>query len=309
MLVRDMDLSNELILDEMLQNGSLTDNEAQEIRELSRPDKTRKLATVLGRNNKTKFEEFISMIARKEFYPHLAYSLEVSYKNKLIGKEKHITCVKCFIIEKVNIKHVLDHLCENHVINLCDIDHFIARDNTDVSRLWCKIFQQVTHPLLGETYVLIFKESLQEHYPHIAKKILHQNDLKCFCTSSIMSYPSGSEGCVSELSTSTTIIPELNVHEQQQSDGTKESPDISTPTVIPQLKQDTSEWVQSQNMMPKQSRESDVEKESCVPFKKTFDVEKNTNSSPKSPANSRLQSLVRERFSPCSAEIMSIFKR
>lgn len=40
-----MDLSNGLILDELLQNGTLTDNEAQEIGKLFRPDKTRKLAT------------------------------------------------------------------------------------------------------------------------------------------------------------------------------------------------------------------------------------------------------------------------
>lgn len=309
MLVRDMDLSDGLILDEMLQNGSLTDNESQEIRELSRPDKSRKLATVLGRSNKTKFKEFLRMIAKEEFYPHIANSLETSYKNKLIGKEKHITCVKCFIIEKVNIKHILDHLCENRVIDLCDIDHFIARDNTDISQLWCKIFQQITHPLLGETYVSIFKESMQEHYPHIAKKILYQNDLKCVCTSTVMSYPSGSEGRVSELSTTTPIIPEVNTHDRQHtSDRIRYPLDISTPTVIPQLKKDTSEWVQTQHMS-KESRESDVERESCCSFKKIIYVKKNRYSSPKSPANSRLQAQTQESSSPCSVEIISILDK
>lgn len=72
MLVKDMDLSNGLILDELLQNGTLTDNEAQEIGKLFRPDKTRKLSTVIGRNNKTKFKEFLGLIAEEHFYPHIA---------------------------------------------------------------------------------------------------------------------------------------------------------------------------------------------------------------------------------------------
>lgn len=96
MLVRDMDLSNGLILDEMLQTGSLTDNEAQEIRELSRPEKTRKLATVLGRNNKTKFGEFLRVIAKEEFYPRVADSLEALFKNKLKEQKKpkmHVSIV------------------------------------------------------------------------------------------------------------------------------------------------------------------------------------------------------------------------
>lgn len=126
------------------------------------------------------------MIANEEFNPRVADSLEALFKNKLKEKEKHFACVYCFIIEKVNIKHILDHLCENRVIGLCDIDHVIAGDNTNVNQLWCKIFQQVNHPLLGKTYVPIFRKSLQEHYPHIAKKILHQNDLKCVCRSTIM---------------------------------------------------------------------------------------------------------------------------
>lgn len=67
---------------------------------------------------------------------------------------------------------------------------------------------------MGETYVTIFKESLQENYPQIGKRIASQNHLNCVCRSADLSYPSGSEENVSELSTTTTIIPEVNTHEK-----------------------------------------------------------------------------------------------
>lgn len=94
-----MDLSNGLILDELLQNGTLTDNEAQEIGKLFRPDKTRKLSTVIGRNSKTKFKEFLGLIAEEHFYPHIAKALGQSYEEQLNAKEKYSECVRCFIIK------------------------------------------------------------------------------------------------------------------------------------------------------------------------------------------------------------------
>lgn len=141
MLVQDMDLSDGLILDEMLQNGSLTDNEAQEIGKLSRPDKSRKLATVLGRNNKTKFMEFLRLIAEERFYPHIAKALDQSYEKKLHAQETHPKCIRCFIIKKVNIKHILDHLCENHIIDLHELGNLIEGDSADVDQFWCDLFQ------------------------------------------------------------------------------------------------------------------------------------------------------------------------
>lgn len=127
MLVRDMDLSDGFILDGMLQNGSLTDNETQEIRELTRADKSRKLVTILGRKNKNKFKKFLKLIDEKHFYPHIAKALRQSYEEKLNAQENHHKCVRCFIIKKVDIKHILDHLCENHVFDLQEMNYFIKK--------------------------------------------------------------------------------------------------------------------------------------------------------------------------------------
>lgn len=279
MLVQDMDLSNGLILDELLQNGSLTDNEAQEIGKLSRPDKTRKLATVIGRNNKTKFREFLGLIAEKHFYPHIAKSLGQSYEEKLKAQEKYSKCVRCFIIKKVNIKHILDHLCENRMIDLQEMGNYIKGDNTD--QFWCQIFQKMSHPVFGENCVSVFINSLKEHYPHIAKKIGGKHHLTCFCSSAILSYPSGSGGNVSEHSTTTTIIPESQTNEKLNAflSGVSvgDSSDISISTVIPEPKPETREWVQkhqeireteslSENCSSIQSHAEVIEGETDIPY-------------------------------------------
>lgn len=266
MLVRDMDLSNGLIIDEMLQNGSLTDNEAQEIKELSRPDKTRKLATVLGRSNKTKFKNFLRLIEENEFYPHIANILSQSYEKKLRAQGNHPNCTRCFIIKNVSVKHILDHLCENHVIGLHEVSYLIKGDSRDVDKFWCDIFKKMEHPIFGENCVSVFADSLKTHYPHIAKRVGGNRHMKCLCTATIMSYPSGSAGNASELSTTSTIIPKSKIQKRQnsyQSEGSiGDSSDISTSTVIPEPKPETQEWIQRHHGFS----EEIVKKESCEIF-------------------------------------------
>lgn len=288
-----MDLSNGLILDEMLQNGSLTDNEAQEIRDLSRPDKSRKLATVLGRSNKTKFNDFLRLIEEDEFYPHIANSLSQSYEKKLRAQGNHPKCIKCFIIKTVNVKHILDHLCENHVIDLDEVSYLIKEDSRDVDKFWRDIFKKMEHPVFGESCVSVFADSLIEHYPHIAKRIRGQHHLKCFCASTILSYPSGSGGNASELSTTSSIIPksieQLNSHKSNGSVGN--SSDISTSTVIPEPKPETREWVRLTAIVETEKLKNYTHFQNNNPFKHIIENRENTslvNSSPM-PQSERLQ--------------------
>lgn len=140
----------------------------------------------------------------------------------------------------------MDHLCENHVIDLDEVSYLIKEDSRDVDKFWRDIFKKMEHPVFGESCVSVFADSLTEHYSHIAKRIRGQHNLKCFCASTILSYPSGSGGKASELSTTSSIIPEsieqLNSHKSNGSVGN--SSDISTSTVIPKPKPETREWVQ-----------------------------------------------------------------
>lgn len=246
MLVTDMDLSNGLLLDEMLQNGSLTDNEAQEIKELPRPDKTRKLTTLLGQSNKSKFQNFLKLIKEEEFFPRIAYILSQSYDEKLRSQRKRSECTKCFIIKNVNVKHIMDHLCENHIIGLHEVSYLIKGDSRAVDQFWRDIFKKMEHPVFGENCVSVFADSLKIHYPHIAKKIEGVRHMKCLCTATIMSYPSGSAGNASEHSTTSTIIPKKRKRQNTyQSEGsTGDSSDISISTVIPEPKPETREWIQ-----------------------------------------------------------------
>lgn len=311
-----MDLSNGLILDEMLQNGSLTDNEAQEIRDLSRPDKSRKLATLLGRSNKTKFNDFLRLIEEDEFYPHIANSLSQSYEKKLRAQGNHPKCIKCFIIKTVKVKHILDHLCENHVIDLDEVSYLIKEDSRDVDKFWRDIFKKMEHPVFGESCVAVFADSLKEHYSHIAKRIRGQHHLKCFCASTILSYPSGSGGNASELSTTSSISPEsieqLNSHKSNGSVGN--SSDISTSTVIPEPKPETREWVQRHQRLTaiaetEELYNSKIKNDSCMtfsdnywiynPFKHIIENRENTslvNSSPMSKSQYKRLQEVRKHF-------------
>lgn len=247
MLVREIDLSDGFILDGMLQNGSLSDNEAQEIKELTRSDKSRKLVTILGRKNKTKFTKFLKLIEEKQFYPHIAKALRQSYEEKLNAQENHPKCVRCFIIKKVNIKHILDHLCENHVFDLQEMNYFIKKDSRDLDQFWREIFKKMEHPVFGENCVSVFAESLQEHYPHIAKRIGGHHHLHCSCTSTLLSYPSGSCGNVSEFSTTTKDTrsrPKEQLNSYQSSGSIADSTDTCTTTKIPETKPETLKWVQ-----------------------------------------------------------------
>lgn len=270
LLVRDMDLSNGLVLDEMLQNGSLTDGEAQEIRELTIGDKSRKLATILGRKNKTKFKKFLKLIKEEQFYPHIAKALSHSYEEKLNTQEKHPKCVRCFITKKVDIKHILDHLCEKHVVDLQEMSYLIKGDRKDVDQFWHEIFTKMAHPIFGENCVSVFAESLTEHYPHIAKRVGGQHFLQCSCTSTILSYPSGSGGNASELSTTakdTGAKPKERLNSFQSSGSTTDSSDTCTSNEIPAPKAETMKWVQK-HCLP----EKIIEAERLKDFEIKYDV-------------------------------------
>lgn len=202
--VEEVDLDNGFIVDEMLKNDDLTVTEVQEIKHLSRPDKTRKLATILGRKSKIEFINFLNILAREEFSPHIASLLRNSYETKLKEGQIHSKCIRCFIIQKVDVKQILDDLCAKRFIGLDDVDNVIKEGGYSYNRFWKEAFGKISISKLGERHLSNFKEALREHYPHIARKIQNHSDLLCTCPSTFMSYPSSSLGDVSENSTSST---------------------------------------------------------------------------------------------------------
>lgn len=204
-LVADIDLSNGLILDAMLANECLTESEYYEIKDLSKLDKTRKLASILGRNSKSKFQLFLTIISKDDFQPDVAKYLQTSYEKKLNENETHSECVQCFIIKNVEIKRIVDYLCEYQFIGLNIIEDVLKGDRPNTDNFWQHIFKTISNSVNGEHYVSTFKEALQDHYPHIAKKIHSQRNLVCTCCDALLSYPSGSIGDSSEISTTTPI--------------------------------------------------------------------------------------------------------
>ena len=192
----------------MFENGSLNRFEKEEIEEMSKVHKTRKLVSILARNDKDKFKKFLQVISQEQFYPHLAKLLNESYEKKLRENEKRIACIRCFIIQQVSIKQIMDHLCENRLIDLPDVESLIEGDKGSEHKLWGKIFEKIFDPVWGQTCVTILKEALQDDYQNIAKKILCQQNLKCLCSSTTLSHNTGSVGDASDISTTSTVIPD-----------------------------------------------------------------------------------------------------
>lgn len=192
----------------MFENGSLNRFEKEEIEEMSKVHKTRKLVSILARNDKGKFKKFLQVISQEQFYPHLAKLLNESYEKKLRENEKRIACIRCFIIQQVSIKQIMDHLCENRLIDLPDVENLIEGDKGSEHKLWGKIFEKIFDPVWGQTCVTILKEALQDDYQNIAKKILCQQNLKCLCSSATLSHNTGSVGDASDISTTSTVIPD-----------------------------------------------------------------------------------------------------
>lgn len=192
----------------MFENGSLNRFEKEEIEEMSKVHKTRKLVSILARNDQGKFNKFLQVISQEHFYPHVAKLLNESYEKKLRENDKRIACIRCFIIQQVSIKQIMDHLCENRLIDLSDVESIIEGDKGSEYKLWGKIFEKICDPIWGQTCVTILKEALQDDYQHIAKKIHCQQNLKCLCSPASSSYNTGSVGDASDISTTSTVIPD-----------------------------------------------------------------------------------------------------
>ena len=203
-LVREVDV--EFIIDDMIEEGLLNDVEKTELQETKKVHKTRQLGVILARNDKGNFRKFLEVISQG--YPHVAKLLNKSYDEKLRDMENRIACIRCFIVQKVDIKQIMDHLCENLLIDMTDVEKVIQEGKGSKQEFWGKIFEKTSDPVWGETCVTILKEALEEHYYHIAKKIHCQQNLKCHCSSSSMSCNTGSVGDASEVSTTSTVIPD-----------------------------------------------------------------------------------------------------
>lgn len=67
-LEQDVDLSHGFIMDEMLQIGILTDNDNYEKK---RDQKDKIIGNNFSPEKQGKFQEFFSLVAKEEFYPHI----------------------------------------------------------------------------------------------------------------------------------------------------------------------------------------------------------------------------------------------
>ncbi|XP_062616491.1 FK506-binding protein 5-like [Saccostrea cucullata] len=212
MMVQGIRLSDSLLIDELMEKNCFTETDAQEINEIKTCNKTRQMVLLLSRKDKTVFRKFINIISQEEYYPQISKILKESYRNKLQKPEKRSKCIPCFIIKNVDIMRIADDLYQSNVIDLKTLQDVMRGDKPALDSFWQQIFNKMTNPCHGKMYMSNLKFALLENYNHIAKKIQRQSQLTCYCSSSILSFPSNCSDNTSEFSTTSTIVPPQPSH-------------------------------------------------------------------------------------------------
>ena len=247
----DINLKGTYLLDELTQNGCLTENEAIEIRDYpKRKDQNRKLAITIGKRSRVKFSSFVEVMKRTENYPHIAEKLESSYKAKTEEFRKRQECVHCYIIRNVNMSDIIETLCSQKVVSLSFLDKVIScseYDSEKSERLWSRLFYQINQSD-DEKFREVFKESLKKKYEHISDKIVADKYIKCRCRKfepERMSWPSGSYTTEERSTTSTPALTKSHVSSKSAvssvSEGASEVSDSEVYSNLPR----TFQWVEN----------------------------------------------------------------
>lgn len=217
--VQNVTVSNTLMLDEMLEKGVITDSEKEQILiGKINEKKARKIIAIVSSNDKKKFQDFLDILSKDEYFPYIGKAIKKSYEEKLKAENIHVKCIRCFIVKNVSINQIIDYLYEKDFIDLNKFERLLEEDEGDINQFWEESFQKMTSTF-KEFYFKIFTEALRNHYPHIVKRIQNSSDLKCLCSDSTPCLSS------SEEETSLSLKPKL---EQLRSISTGIIPDTQT---------------------------------------------------------------------------------
>ena len=194
-IVKNFDINNNLLIDELLGEDCLTQDEATTIRENpNRKDQVRKLIVNIAKRSKGKFVKFLATIERKEFYPYIAKALKETYERKT-SEELGKGCLLCTIKHDVDVKDIVDKLCKHKLVDFDFLDLVVKNTSIqDQSHLWEVIFTNVDNATNRVGAIRILQEALTVKHETLSAK-LGQSKFSKFnshtCLSKSFQFPAG----------------------------------------------------------------------------------------------------------------------
>ncbi|XP_063445779.1 uncharacterized protein LOC134725688 [Mytilus trossulus] len=186
-MVKDIDLENTDLLDDLQTAECLTSDEAVEIiRKPSRRDQVRKLVLHLGRKSSERFSVFLENIQKTSNYPHLAENLMQSYnrrKNRVTNLSSVPKCLVCVLKQDVFVKDVIDKLYSNGLVSLETFELVIDQVENDNKMNWEIILTQLKRSRDPRKARQVLQEALSKKYEHISARInkTHFPEIMCQC--------------------------------------------------------------------------------------------------------------------------------
>lgn len=221
-LVNDIDLKTTPLMDELIEDGCVTQDEASVITDnFDRKNQIRRLVYLISRRSRAKFIKFIEKLQRSHNYPYLAKELSESFQNKLTTDHPVAECLVCVIKQDVDIEHVAEKLCQFSIIDLEFLNMIATRDRSilhDQNNLWEAVFEKINQSRDRRQLIRKLQEALSVKYEHIAAKLnlYIAKQLACYCgdneqnktMAALMNGPfpmsfAGSFGSISDLSTTS----------------------------------------------------------------------------------------------------------
>jgi hypothetical protein len=170
-MVKDMDLNNTGLMDELLENECLTQDEASNISHIStRKDQIRKLIVLFAKRGRGNFVKFLEVIGRKHQYPHIAQELHRLYELK-VSEGRSSECLLCVIKRDVDIRDVVDHLCRHQIIDMEFLDLMVSGQSGNQNSLWEIVFSNIDKSSNRKQNIQHLQEALSRKYDGLASKL------------------------------------------------------------------------------------------------------------------------------------------
>lgn len=170
-MVKDMDLVNTNLMDELLDIECLTQDEASDITHTgSRKDQIRKLIVLFARRGRGNFIKFLEVIGREHQFPHIARELREIYVQK-ITEGRSSECLLCVIKRDVDIRDIVDQLCNHKVVDIEFLDLLVSTKSGNQNSLWEIIFSNIDKSANRKQHICYLQEALSKKYERLASKL------------------------------------------------------------------------------------------------------------------------------------------
>lgn len=145
-MVKELMLDGTSLIDELQEDSCLTEGEAYDIRYHKDPKtKIRKLAYAISTRDRQIFDKFLQKLQRDN--KHVHDKILHSYHDKMRNGPIASGCLICSIKRDVNIRHVVDKLCSQFIIDLDFVNTMVSYSDQNVPHIqkqfWDNVFSHI----------------------------------------------------------------------------------------------------------------------------------------------------------------------